>query len=82
MKNDMNALRDELFATLRALNDKDHPMDIERAKTVSLVAKVLTDTAKVEVDYLRVTAEKGSGFIKSKEELPNGIVGIHRHRIK
>ena len=78
----MNALRDELFVTLRALNDKDNPMDIERAKTVSLVAKVLTDTAKVEVDYLRVTAGKGSGFIEPKEELPIGITAIRRHQIK
>lgn len=81
MKNDMNALRDELFATLRALNDRDNPMDLERAKTVSVVAKVLTDTAKVEVDYLRVTQGTDTGFIKPAE-LPNGITAIRRHQLK
>lgn len=81
MKNDMNALREELFATLRALRDEDNPMDIARARAISEVSKVLTETAKVEVDYLKVTQGTDTGFIKPAE-LPNGIVSIRKHQIK
>lgn len=64
MKNRIEDLRNHLFATLEALQDEDKPMDIERAKAISGVAQTLIDSAKVEVDFLRVTgAAKGSGFI-------------------
>lgn len=61
---DLNALREHLFSTLDALKDKDNPMDLDRAKTVVQVAQAITDTAKVEVDFMRVTGkDSGSGFI-------------------
>lgn len=84
MKNDMTALRDELFATIRALRDPENPMDCERAKVISEVAKVVTETAKVEVDYMRVTETiTGTGFFEQKQEtLPPGITAIRQHRIK
>lgn len=64
MKNKMPDLRNHLFATLEALQDKDNPMDIPRAKAVAEVAGKLIESAKVEVDFLRVTgAKQGSGFI-------------------
>lgn len=83
MKNDMTALRDELFATLRALRDPENPMDCERAKAISEVAKVMTETAKVEVDYMRVTENiTGTEFFEKKPEaLPTGITAIRRHKI-
>ena len=49
MKNKIQDLRDHLFATLEALQDKDEPMDIDRARAVADVAKVIVDSAKVEV---------------------------------
>ena len=57
MKNKMNDLRNHLFETLEALKDKDKPMDIARAHAVSKVAQVLIDSAKVEVQYLKLTGE-------------------------
>lgn len=64
MKNKMQDLRNHLFATLEALQDPEKPMDIDRARAVSDVAKVLIDSARVEVDFLKVTgAASGSGFI-------------------
>ena len=64
MKNKINDLRDHLFATLEALQDTDNPMDIDRARAIADVAKVVVDSAKAEVDYLKVTgALHGSGFI-------------------
>lgn len=64
-KNKLTDLRDHLFETLEALRDPDKPMEIERAKAVAEVAKVLVDSAKVEVDYLRVTGitASTSGFL-------------------
>ena len=56
-------LREHLFATLEGLRDKEAPMDIERAKAVAEVAKVIVDSAKVECDHMKLTGGDGSGFI-------------------
>lgn len=64
-KNKIEDLRDHLFATLEALQDKDSPMDIERAKAIADVGRVLVDSAKVEVAFIVATGADGtgSGFI-------------------
>jgi hypothetical protein len=78
----IDALRTQLFATLEALNDKDKPMDIDRAKAVAEVAQVIINSAKVEVEHLKVTGGKGTGFIADhKPELPAGVTGVTRHRL-
>ena len=59
----INDLRAHLFDTLKALNDKQKPLDIERAKVVADVGQVIINSAKVEVDFMRVAGGKGSGFI-------------------
>ena len=59
--NDITELRSHLFETLRALKDKDKPLEIERA--VSDVAQTIINTVKVEVDFVKATGAKGSGFI-------------------
>ena len=56
-------LRTELFATLRGLTDKSNPMDIERAKAVSDVAQTIINSAKIEVEHMKIAGGKGSGFI-------------------
>lgn len=62
--NDINALRDALFDTLRGLRDKEKPLDIERAKAINETAQTIINSAKVEVDFCRVTGTSaGSGFI-------------------
>lgn len=66
--NSIHELREELFETLRALRSKDAPIDIERAKAVAEIAQVVINSAKVEVEHLRVTGGRGSGFIP--EQLP------------
>lgn len=85
--NDITELRAHLFETLRALKDKEKPMDIDRARAISQVAGTLIDSARVEVEFLRVTGgDRGTGFVPVPEEkpeaLPSGIVGITKHRIK
>ena len=47
-------LRGHLFDTLEALADKNNPMDINRAKAIANVAQTIINSAKVEIDYLRV----------------------------
>lgn len=73
MKNKMTDLRNHLFATLEALQDPDRPMDIERAKAVAEVAKVLVDSAKVEVMFINAMDGdvKSTGFIESVRNLPS-----------
>lgn len=70
MKNKIQDLRDHLFETIEQLKDKDAPMDIERAKAVADVAGKIIDSAKVEVDFMKVTGQaKGSGFIPEDRQL-------------
>jgi hypothetical protein len=73
MKNKMTDLRNHLFATLEALQDPEKPMDIERAKAIADVGKVLVDSAKVEVMFINAMDgdAKGTGFIESERELPS-----------
>lgn len=68
MKNRLEDLRNHLFATLEGLTDPDpeKPMDIERAKAVTAVAGKIIDSAKVEVDFLRVVSEAPTGLIKRR----------------
>lgn len=65
--NDIVALRAHLFDTLAALRATDKPMEIERAKAIAEVARGVIDSAKVEVEYIKATGAKGSGFIAEIE---------------
>lgn len=69
-KNKIDDLRNHLFETLEALKDADAPMDLDRARTVADVARVLIDSAKVEVEFLKVT-----GGVNSTGFLPDGDQG-------
>jgi hypothetical protein len=57
MSNTLEDLRTHLFETLTALRAKDAPMDIDRAKAISEVAKTVIDSARVEVDYVKATGQ-------------------------
>lgn len=74
MKNKIEDLRNHLFATLEGLLDEDNPMELDRARAVADVAQVLVNSAKVEVDFLKVTdSVRGSGFIADDSNLlPSG----------
>ncbi len=77
MKNKMIDLRNHLFATLEALQDQDNPMDIDRAKAIAEVGKVLVDSAKVEVMFITAMdgEAKGTGFIESEREIVPSHIG-------
>jgi hypothetical protein len=64
MKNKIEDLRNHLFATLEALQDEEKPMELGRAKAIAEVAQVIINSAKVEVDFIRVTDHRsGTGFM-------------------
>ena len=75
-------LRAALFATLDGL--KAGTVTVDQARAINEVGKTLVDTAKVEIDYLRVTDGGESEFLASTvgaANLPTGIAGIVRHRL-
>lgn len=82
MSNDIAALREHLFATLADLRNKENPMDLARARTISEVAQTLINAAKVEVDFIEATNSTESEFFEAKPDLPKGITGVHVHRMK
>ncbi|WP_222614268.1 hypothetical protein [Ralstonia sp. TCR112] len=81
MSNNMTTVRQHLLDTLADLRDRNNPMEVERARAVADVARVLVDSAKVEVDYIKATAGNGAPFLQPEDDqaLPNGITGITRH---
>ena len=77
-------LRQHLMDTLADLRNRDKPMEPDRARAVAQVASVLVDTARVEIDFLKVTGRDQSDFLMVPEDqgLPNGITSITRHRLE
>lgn len=78
MSRNINDLRDALFETLDALRDREKPMELDRAKTIADVAQTIINTAKVEVDYGRVSGGGGSSEFMEAPKLP----GVKVHRLK
>lgn len=67
---DITTLRQHLFETLEALKDDKNPMDIERAKAVNETAQTIINSAKVEVDYMRISgASASSTFLPAAAQL-------------
>ena len=54
MKTKSSDLREHLFATLEGLLDDENPLDINRAKAVADVGKVIVESAKVAVEMAKV----------------------------
>ncbi len=64
MNHTITDLRAHLFATIEGLRDKDNPLAIDRAKAVAEVAQTIINSAKVEVEHMKVSGEiDGTGFI-------------------
>lgn len=63
MKNKISDLRDHMFAQLERLGDSDlkpeeMKAEIERAKALSDIGKVIVESAKTEVLYAKLTGNK------------------------
>lgn len=48
-------------------------MDIKRAQAIADVARVLVDSAKVEVAFLNVTGGRSTGFIPDGDDGAKGL---------
>jgi hypothetical protein len=84
MSKNLSDLRAALFDTLEKV--KSGELDLDKARAINDIGKTLVDSAKVEVQYLEAIGGAGeSAFIAPAEDqapqLPNGIVGITRHRL-
>lgn len=89
----MTELRQALLNTLSDLRNRENPMDIDRARAVATVAGVLVDSARVEVEFLKVTGGDRSQFLQPHEAgqlpAPTGTPSAHNpfptsvtHRLK
>lgn len=56
-KNKLSDLRDHLFETIEQLKDKDAPMDLDRARTISDVAGKIIHAARVQVEFYKTAGE-------------------------
>lgn len=79
-ENDITELRTLLFETIRNLKDGEKPMEIERAKAIADTAQVIINTAKVEIEYTKVTGAKTStNFLPESTPLDNKTGGyVHK----
>jgi hypothetical protein len=67
MKNKIEDLRNHLFETIELIKDGD--IEIEKAKVIAELAQVIVNSAKTEVDYLKIVHGNGSGFIPENQRL-------------
>lgn len=76
------ALRTALFNALQDV--RSGTMDLDKARAVNELGKTLVDTARVEVEFIKVTEGTESDFIESKEPppLPPGVNGVTVHRLR
>ena len=80
MTDDITGLRKLLFETARAV--KAGELDVAKARAIREIGDTLIDSAKVEIDYLRLKEDGESTFIDlARDGMPNGITGIVRHRL-
>lgn len=82
MSQDITSLREHLFAAIEGV--KSNTLDLDKARVINEIGKTIVDTAKVEVDYLKVTGGGESQFIDTAvgdDNLPSGITGIRQHRL-
>jgi hypothetical protein len=78
-KNRITDLRDHLFATLESLRDDERPMEVDRAKAIADVARVIVESAKVEVHMLELTgAASGTGFIPEEASRVDQAKAVRR----
>lgn len=75
-QNKIEDLRNHLFAQLERLSDDEDMKDPElleretkRAKSMMMVASVIVESAKVELDFLKLTGNEVSTFIPLPKQI-------------
>lgn len=69
-KNKMSDLRDHLFETIELLKDEESGMDVKKAQAIADIGRVLVDTARAEISYIKLAGAGGSEFLRSKDLPP------------
>lgn len=69
MSNTITDLRKHLFDSIAGL--KEGTMEIDKAKTIADLCQVVINSAKVEVDFMRMRGDnaKGTGFIQEEKQI-------------
>jgi hypothetical protein len=73
MRNKITDVRNLLIEAMEKVNDGE--MDINHAKAMAAIGQVLVNSAKVEVDFLKISKSEGSGF------LVEGTKGNHDQKL-
>lgn len=70
-------LRNHLFATIEALMDNDENMEVEKAKAIADLGRVLIDSARAETELVALMRKdpfaldlKTSGFLQIESAVP------------
>lgn len=71
MKNKIQDVRDHLIAQMEAIREADHKnadalrAELDKGRVLSEIGKVITDTARVEVEAMKLMEGRtqGTGFI-------------------
>ena len=81
MKNvNVSDVRGFLYEAMQKVVDGD--IDRQQALSVTEMAQVMVDSAKVEVEYMsKIGAKEESAFLSYDDELPDGVVSVTRHRL-
>lgn len=69
MKNKIEDLRNHLFEMLEQVKDKDADVDLDRMRLGTDIAQTIINSAKVEVDFLKIAGGTGSGFIPEQPKV-------------
>lgn len=76
----MNDLRDHMFAQLERLEDENITNDqleieIKRAKSIKNIADTLIESAKTEIEFLKISDSKPSHFLldETKNRIENKL---------
>jgi len=70
-RNKINDLRDHLFETIERLKnpDENETMTVEKAKVIADIGQVLVNSAKIEVDMIRLV-DKQNGIYQTTGFIP------------
>lgn len=78
-RNKMEDLRNHIFASLERLNDDQITaerleIEVKKAKTISLLAGTVVETARVEIEFLEAVGANGSNSSLFKEINPQKLI--------
>lgn len=65
-RNKMEGLRDHLFETIEGL--RDGSITTEKAKAICEVSQVIINSAKVELDFIKIIGAKKSAFLQIEDK--------------